>query len=291
MATPSLCIMSSYLEDAILNWVFKGGTNFPEDNYVALFTTIPWKSGSGTEVTGGGYTRIHPNQPYVRSATLDASTYTNSGSISFLEATSDWGTVTHWAITSASEGMSGSGLLFFGEFINPKEVVEGDYIKIPERDLEINLYNAYSDYLADMVLNRTLNGSSTGSVTFASPGSSIYLALFQYGQGVGLTEVTGNNYSRISASTWGTITSGSISNSASCVFPMATGAWGNITAVAITCNHAEPSEITINEPVPDILYIGNLDEVQNILSGDFVKFGTNRLYVVSDGTVAQFESE
>jgi hypothetical protein len=91
-----------------------------------------------------------------------------------------------------------------------------------------------STYLSNQILLHTLSGSA-----FASPGSSIYLALFtdataQDDDNSG-TEVSGGDYERMlcSGSGWTTPTSGSVTNTFQVTYPRASADWGNIRYIGI----------------------------------------------------------
>src|SRR5688572_11335183 len=91
--------MSDYLEDALLNEVFRA-TAFaaPAAVYVGLFTAPPSDAGGGTEVAGGSYAR----QAVPFGAPSPSGTIKNSGDVTFPTASADWGTITHFAIFDAA---------------------------------------------------------------------------------------------------------------------------------------------------------------------------------------------
>lgn len=83
---------------------------FPSTVYVGLFLTNPTSAGTGTEVSGSGYART--------SATFGAPTQsgssmvsTNSGLVTFPQATGSWGTPQYFALYDA---LTGGNMLFYG---------------------------------------------------------------------------------------------------------------------------------------------------------------------------------
>ncbi len=98
---------SNFLEDAILNHVFRGVAfpTLPASIYVALFTAAPSDAGGGTEVTGGAYARV----AITRATGSFAAPTDNAGSqrtsnavvITYATPTANWGFITHFAFMDA----------------------------------------------------------------------------------------------------------------------------------------------------------------------------------------------
>ena len=106
----------------ILNSSLRSGTV-----YLALYKTDPMAGGTGTEVTGGGYSRkaITFGAPTQNGAKTQVS---NSAAVDFGTMTADIDTVAYWAIYSAA---TGGTLLWFGQFAASKEIYAGDAINVP----------------------------------------------------------------------------------------------------------------------------------------------------------------
>lgn len=96
--------------------------------YLALFTSNPGETSTGTEVTGGGYTRK------VIPFTITSNSASNSAEVNFGQATANWGVVSHWAIMSA---ITGGNMYYYGATENAGgtnttfTVNNGDTIKLP----------------------------------------------------------------------------------------------------------------------------------------------------------------
>jgi len=91
---------SQYLENAMLNWM--KGTTFaaaPATVYAALFTTAPTDDAgtSAVEVSGGSYARIgittSTGWSSISGAPGAAAQISNSGVVTFVTPTANWGTV------------------------------------------------------------------------------------------------------------------------------------------------------------------------------------------------------
>jgi hypothetical protein len=86
--------------------------------YVGLYTSDPTDANTGTEVSGGSYTR--------KAVTFGApanGVSTNSAAVNFDTATASWGTVTHMGLLDAS---TGGNLLYHGALTTSKTVSNGD---------------------------------------------------------------------------------------------------------------------------------------------------------------------
>lgn len=130
---------------------------------------------------------------------------------------------------------------------------------------------AKTDFLEDRVLDRILKNNAQISYTFPA---TVYAALFTADPtdtGTQTSEVSGGSYARVSIS-WGTIASGSVSNSGAVTFPTASGSWGTVTHVGIM--DASTSG--------NMLYKGALGVSKTVGTGDQVSFAIGSL-TVSEG--------
>lgn len=123
---------SNYLENALINATLRATSyTSPAAVYVALFTSDPTDAGSGTEVSGGAYTR--------KQATFSAPSggvTSNSADITFDQATANWGTVSHIGIFDAS---SSGNLLYHTPLTSSKTIETGDIFKIATSSLVVTL--------------------------------------------------------------------------------------------------------------------------------------------------------
>lgn len=127
---------SNYLEEAILNYFFRNQTVAqPTTLYLALYINDPTDADTGTEVSGGGYSR--------KQVTFEAPVQTggkavisNNAKIEFDIATTDWGSVTHWGIRTAA---SGGSLLCRGSFSRVENVQSGNRLTIEIGNLQISM--------------------------------------------------------------------------------------------------------------------------------------------------------
>lgn len=99
--------MSDYLENAIINHIFRGTTfTAPTTLYIALYTAAPTDAGGGTEVTGGSYARVAVTCNTSNWAATSGTNglTSNSNAITFPTATANWGNVVAIGIFDAASG-------------------------------------------------------------------------------------------------------------------------------------------------------------------------------------------
>lgn len=124
--------MSDYLENALLNATLRGQAfTSPTAVYAALFTSDPTDAGTGTEVSGGAYTR----QAITFGAPLNG-TCSNSADVLFPVATAAWGTITHIGIFDAA---SGGNLLYSAALTTSKTIAADDQLKLATGAVTVTL--------------------------------------------------------------------------------------------------------------------------------------------------------
>ncbi len=91
---------TDYLENELLDHALRNATWTPPATvYLALYTTAPGESTSGTEVTGGSYAR-----QTITFGAASGGQVQNSGTITFPTASAGWGTIAGAAIVDTSIG-------------------------------------------------------------------------------------------------------------------------------------------------------------------------------------------
>ena len=127
---------SDYLENKLIDFLFRGQSFANPVIYVGLLTAAPTDSSAGTEVSGGAYARVKAAAGSTQALTDWKSTQgtdaastgtggqtSNSAIVAFPSPTAAWGAVTHFGIYDAA---SGGSLLFFGTLTAQKTVNSGD---------------------------------------------------------------------------------------------------------------------------------------------------------------------
>jgi len=124
--------MSNYLENALINATLRNTTYTSVATiYVALYTSDPTDADTGTEVTGGSYTRTA-----VTFAAPSNGVSLNSADVTFPTCTAAWGTVTHIGLRDAS---TAGNLLYHTPLDVSKAITTGDVFKIATGNLSVEL--------------------------------------------------------------------------------------------------------------------------------------------------------
>jgi len=139
--------MSDYLENKVIDHVFRGQAYTIPVLYVGLLTGAPSDSGGGTEVSGNAYTRVKAAASTAQALTDWKSTQndnlastgsggntTNTNAVNFATPTATWGTVTHFGIYDA---LTGGNLLFWGSLTISKTINQSDTVTFPAGTLSI----------------------------------------------------------------------------------------------------------------------------------------------------------
>jgi hypothetical protein len=124
--------MSTYLENALINATLRNTSyTSPATVYVGLYTSDPTDANTGTEVSGGSYTRT--------AVTMGSPTdgvSTNSAAVEFPQASGTWGTVGWIGILDAT---SSGNLLYHTALDTSKTISSGDIFKIAIGGLSVTL--------------------------------------------------------------------------------------------------------------------------------------------------------
>lgn len=117
---------SDWLENKVLQMIFKSAWSFEQSVWVGLYTVAPTDAGGGTAATGTGYARIE----VARSTgwTLTGNTITNTADVDFGTAGGSWGTVVAFGIFDA---LTAGNLLYWGDLTVSKTIQNGDPVKFP----------------------------------------------------------------------------------------------------------------------------------------------------------------
>lgn len=129
--------LTDYLEAEIINWSFGGDSmpTPPDPVYVSLHTSDPGESPDGsTEVGSGGYSR---QSVAAADWTTSAGTADNDNAITFPEATSDIGTVTHFAVWDGST--QSDNALWAASLDNSRDIQTGDTARFSAGDLSFEV--------------------------------------------------------------------------------------------------------------------------------------------------------
>jgi hypothetical protein len=124
--------MSNYLENALINATLRNTSyTSPTTVYVGLYTSDPTDANTGTEVSGGSYTRTA-----VTMGAPSNGVSLNTAAVEFPQASGSWGTVGWIGILDAS---TSGNLLYHTPLDVSKTISSGDIFKIAIGSLSVTL--------------------------------------------------------------------------------------------------------------------------------------------------------
>jgi hypothetical protein len=266
--------ISDFLENELLDHVCNATYTPAAAIYVALATADPTDAATGAAMNecanSGAYQRTA-----ITFGAAASRTVTQSGAVTFPQATGAWGTVTHWAIAD-SQTYGAGNVLAHGAFAASKSIVNGNTPSIADTEITV-AWSAgeISDFLSDELLDHAFRNTA-----YTSPATYIGLTTATVADadtGSTITEVSGGSYARVQVNinggaspTWDLAASGLVDNTHAVDFVTATASWGTVTSVVI-CDAAT---------LGNLLFYDNTMADQAVGNGDTVSFPIGDLDVV-----------
>jgi hypothetical protein len=226
--------ISDYLEGQWINHLCGTAYSAPATVYVALCTADPTDAGTGASMNecanSGGYTR-----KAAAFGAASARAISNSGTITFDQASGSWGTVTHWALVDSATYGAGN-LLAHGALSQSKAIVAGNTPSYAAGALQVSVSaGAWSTYLANAMLDKTFRAQ-----TYNQPATYVGLTTTVCSDSAAGTEASGGSYARVlvnkvggGSPAWAAISGGATSNAQAIAFAAATASWGTVVAAAL----------------------------------------------------------
>ena len=254
--------LSDYSELELLDHVCNGAYSPAATVYLGLSTADPTDDASGlAEPSGNGYVR--------KAITFGAAAsrkVTQSGAVTFDEATGSWGTITHYGVFDAE---SAGNMLAHGAFAAGKSIVSGNTASVASAEVYVEfsageISNALAHKLLDLMFRNQ---------AYAAPDTYVALVTAVTADddtGSTITEPSGNGYARKQVNvnggaspTWDVAAAGVVDNTHDITIgPASGGAWGTIVGVAI-CSAPTAG---------DLLFYDNDMGDQVVGDGDTCKF-------------------
>lgn len=253
--------LSDYAELELLDHVCNVAYSPVATVYLALSTADPLDDGSGmAEPSGNGYAR--------QALTFGAASsrrVTQSGTVTFPQASGSWGTISHYAIFDA---VSAGNLLAHGAFAVSKAIVSGNTPSVAGSEVYVEYsVNEISTTLAENLLDLMFRNQA-----YAAPDTYIALVTAVTDDddtGSTITEVSGGSYAREqvepnggSAPTWDVAAAGLVDNTDVITFTTATASWSTVVGVVV-CSAVSGG---------DVLFYDNDMADQLVGDGDTVTF-------------------
>lgn len=122
---------SNNFEDKVLNAGFGAGTlTKPANVYVALYSTAPTDSTSGTELTGNGYAR-----QVVSFGSASSGQITSSGNVTFAANGAAWLTAVSVALVDAS---TSGNIMVYNALSPTRTLQDGDTLTFTTGNIKVN---------------------------------------------------------------------------------------------------------------------------------------------------------
>lgn len=116
----------NWAEAAVLDWLLGGSTpTRPSTRAIALHSADPGDTGASELANTGAYARVAAT---FNAASTPAGTATNSGAVTFTQASADWNsgsTIGYFGIWDSAT-YAGGNFLYGGSITVPKSVLNGD---------------------------------------------------------------------------------------------------------------------------------------------------------------------
>lgn len=265
--------LSDFAENAVVKHLTKEAAYSPAATvYLALCTADPTDA-----ATGASMNEVADSNNYARTAiTFGAATsrrVTQSGTVTFPQASGAWGIVTHWAVVTS--GTHGSGdVLASGALSVSKSVVNGNTPSVASGEVwvEITANTGLSDYAANGLLDRMFRNQA---FTIAANYLAVATAtLSDSTTGSTATEPSGNNYSRLAINAsggaspaWEAASNNTVQNAHAFTMPTPSGSWGTIVAAFIADASTAGNVLMYDNAITD----------QAVASGDTVQYAAGAL--------------
>lgn len=196
---------------------------------------------------------------------------TQSGSVSFPQATADWGWVTHWAIMDAA---SSGNMLAHGRLGTPKQVVSGNTFTVASGQVYVEISaGSASTTLVHNLLNLMFRNTA-----YSKPNTYVALTtatVADTNTGSTITEPSGNGYARTvvnanggASPAWAVASARALSNGAAITFPTPTGSWGTVVATAI-CSASSAGDMLFYDNTNVVDQAVSTDDTVQFATGDF----------------------
>ncbi len=133
--------MTDYLEGKLSNFLLKANTESfasPSTLYLALFTVDPGEAGAMTnEVSDSGTAYAREAITFGADNGTDGISLTDAD-ITFTQATSGWGTVSHFGICDSNSYKAGN-MLFYSPLNTSKTIDTDDIFKVSTGNISVTL--------------------------------------------------------------------------------------------------------------------------------------------------------
>ncbi len=235
--------LSNYSENSLLNHLFGSAYTPAATVYLALCTADPTDAG-----TGAAMNEVADLYNYARKAiTFGAAAsrkVTQSGAVTFNQASGAWGTITYWSIVDSATHGAGN-MLAHGAFSASFAPVSGNTPSVASAQVYVQIDassgEGFTSYLVLKLLDLMFRNTA-----YSQPATYVAL-LDQQGADADTTlttagkEVAGTDYARVlvnkaggASPAWNSVSGGATDNANAITFPtVGSGGWSAVVGMAL----------------------------------------------------------
>lgn len=228
--------LSNYGENALMGHLFGSSYTAPATVYLALATADPGEAATGASMNevanSGGYAR-----KAITFGAASAKRVTQNATVTFDQATGNWGTVTHWAILDSATYGAGN-VLAYGALVASKSVVTGNTPSVASGQTYVEITGNVGVTTANSLLDLMFRNQA-----YSQPATYVALctvAVTDTMTGSTITEPSGNNYARTlvnkaggASPAWNAVSGGATTNANDITAPTPSGSWGTVVGMAL----------------------------------------------------------
>ena len=235
--------LSNFAESALMNHIFGTAYSHVATVYLALATGDPGETGTGASMSevanANGYTR-----KAITFAAAATRRITQTGAVTFDQASGAWGVVTHWAIVDS--GTYGAGnVLAYGAFASSFSPVSGNTPSVASAQVYVEISASSGEgfttqlcnWLLDLMFRNTDYAQpATYAALLDSAGADADTTLTTAGK-----EIAGTGYARVlvkkaaaGSPEWEDVANGACDNQHAVTFPtVGAGNWSAVVGMAL----------------------------------------------------------
>lgn len=262
--------LTNYGEQFIMQHQFASSQTAPATVYLALCTADPTEA-----ATGASMSEVANSASYARTAiTFGAASsrrVTQSGVVTYPQASGGWGTITHWAIVDSATHGAGNALAY-GEIEPDRTVIATNTPSVATSTIYVEISaGAMTTYNANKALDHLFRNQA-----FTQPATYVGLTTTTSSDSTAGTEVSGGSYARVlvnkasgSSPAWAAVSGGATDNANAITFTTPTASWGTVVSAGLYDASSSGNQLWYMNDVPD----------QAVASGDPVSFAAGALDV------------
>ncbi len=235
--------LSNFSENSLLNHLFGSAYTPAATVYLALCTADPTDAGTGAAMSEAADANNYARKAITFGAAASRKV-TQSGIVTFNQASGAWGTITNWAIVDSATHGAGN-MLAHGAFSASFAPVSGNTPSVASAQVYVQIDassgEGFTSYLVHKLLDLMFRNTA-----YSQPATYVAL-LDQQGADADTTlttagkEVAGTDYARVlvnkaggASPAWNSVSAGATDNANAITFPtVGSGGWSGVVGMAL----------------------------------------------------------